>query len=318
MITSVLLGGRVSGPAEVVVVSSPTFFAIGAGWLLARLKRARLVVEVRDLWPAIFSELGVLTSRPVIRLLERLELAAYAAADTVIVVSDGFRANLIARGVPADKVHTIRNGVCPGEFDPDAPADARLRARLGARPGDCLVLYAGTHGISQGLTSVADAAARLAGEAIRFAFVGEGADKQRLRHRVAELGLDHVTLLPGIPHEQVPALLAAADVCLVPLRDVPLFSSFIPSKMFEYLAAGKPVVGSVAGEAAQILREAGACVVPPADSEALAAAIRALAADPRRRQAVGRQGRCYVEKYFDRGTLARLYRKLLDSPGGRR
>ncbi|MGH3186222.1 MAG: glycosyltransferase family 4 protein [Streptosporangiaceae bacterium] len=318
MITSVLLGGRASGPADVVVVSSPTFFAIGSGWLLARLKRARLVVEVRDLWPAIFTELGVLTSRPLIRVLERLELAAYAAADTVIVVSDGFRSNLIARGVPAAKVHTIRNGVTPGEFDPGIPADARLRATLGARPDDCLVLYAGTHGISQGLTAVADAAARLTGQAIRFAFVGEGADKQRLAHRVAELGLDNVTLLDGVPHEQVPALLAAADICLVPLRDVPLFSGFIPSKMFEYLAAGKPVVGAVAGEAAQILGEAGALVVPPADSAALAAAIRALAADPQRRQAMGRQGRRYVEEYFDRGTLARQYRKLIDSPGARR
>ena len=165
---------------------------------------------------------------------------------------------------------------------------------------------------------MADAAAQLTGEPIRFAFVGEGADKQRLRRRVAELGLRNVTMLPGVPHEQVPALLAAADICLVPLRDVPLFSSFIPSKMFEYLAAGKPVVGALAGEAAQILREAGAWVVPPADSEALAAAIRTLAADPQRRQAMGQQGRCYVEKYFDRGMLARLYRKFLDSPGGRR
>jgi glycosyltransferase involved in cell wall biosynthesis len=318
MISSVLLGGRPSGPADVIVVSSPTFFAVGAGWLLARLKRARLVVEVRDLWPAIFTELGVLTSRPVIRLLERLELAAYSAADTVIVVSDGFRANLIGRGVPASKVHTIRNGVRPGEFDPDAPADTRLRTRLGARPGDCLVLYAGTHGISQGLTSVADTAAQLTDEAIRFAFVGDGADKQRLRQRVVEHGLRNVTLLPGIPHEQVPALLAAADICLVPLRDVPLFSSFIPSKMFEYLAAGKPVVAALAGEAAQILREAGAWIVPPADSEALAAAIRTLAADPQRRQAMGRQGRYYVEKHFDRGALAQLYRSILDAPGGQR
>jgi hypothetical protein len=317
IITSVLFGGRASGSADVVVVSSPTFFSIASGWLLARLKRARLVVEVRDLWPAIFSELGVLTNRPVLRLLERLELVAYAAADTVIVVSDGFRANLIQRGVPADKVHTIRNGVRPGEFDPGAPADAQLRARLGASPGDCLVLYAGTHGISQGLTSVADAAAQLTDEPIRFAFVGDGADQRRLHDRVAEHGLRNVTLLPSLPHEQVPALLAAADICLVPLRDVPLFSSFIPSKMFEYLAAGKPVVGALAGEAAQILGEAGAWVVPPGNSEALAAAIRTLAADPQRRQAMGQQGRCYVEKYFDRAMLARLYRKLLDSPGGR-
>jgi glycosyltransferase involved in cell wall biosynthesis len=307
MVTGVLLGWRASGPADVVVVSSPTFFAIGAGWLLARLKRARLVVEVRDLWPAIFTELGVLTNRRVIRILERLELAAYAAADTVIVVSDGFRANLIGRGVPAGKVHTIRNGVSPGEFG--GAADPQVRARLGARPGDCLVLYAGTHGISQGLTSVADAAARL--PSVRFAFVGEGADKRRLRDRVAELGLGNVTLLPGVPHDQVPALLAAADIGLVPLRDVPLFSSFIPSKMFEYLAAGRPVIGAVAGEAAQILREAGAQVVPPGDGAALADAIAALAGDPGRRASMGRQGRGYVERYFDRGMLARQYRKLL-------
>jgi glycosyltransferase involved in cell wall biosynthesis len=143
--------------------------------------------------------------------------------------------------------------------------------------------------------------------------VGEGADKQRLSDRVAELGLRNVTLLPGVPHDQVPALLAAADICLVPLRDVPMFSAFIPSKLFECLAAGRPVVGAVAGEAAQILREAGAQVVPPADSTALAAAIEALAADPPRRTAMGRQGRCYVEKYFDRDTLARQYHKLLGS-----
>jgi len=318
MITGVLLGWRASGPADVVVVSSPTFFSIGAGWLLAKFKRARLVVEIRDLWPAIFTELGVLTNRPVVRLLERLELAAYAAADTVIVVSDGFRANLIGRGVPSEKVHTIRNGVNPGDFDPGASADPELRTRLGAGPGDCLVLYAGTHGISQGLTSVADAAARLPDKPIRFAFVGEGADKRRLKNRVAELGLDNVTMLSSVPHDHVPAVLAAADICLVPLRDLPLFSAFIPSKMFECLAAGRPVVGSVAGEAAQILREAGAHVVPPGDSVALAAAIEVLAADPGRRAAMGRQGRCYVEEYFDRRTLARHYGKLIGSSGGRR
>jgi glycosyltransferase involved in cell wall biosynthesis len=316
MITSVLLGWRASGPTEVVVVSSPTFFSIGAGWLLARLKRARLVVEVRDLWPALFTELGVLTSRPLIRMLERLELAAYAAADTVIVVSDGFRANLIGRGVPADKVHTIRNGVNTRDFNSRVTADPELRSRLGADPDDCLVLYAGTHGISQGLTSVVDAAARLADKPIRFAFVGEGADKRRVQRRVAELGLRNVALFPSVPHDQVPALLATVDICLIPLRDIPLFSSFIPSKMFECLAVGRPVVGAVTGEAAQILREAGAQVVPPEDSKALADAIEKLAADPRRREAMGREGRSYVEKYFDRRTLAQQYRKLISSSGG--
>ena len=161
---------------------------------------------------------------------------------------------------------------------------------------------------------MADAAAQLTRKPIRFAFVGEGADKERLQRRVAELGLRNVSLLPGVPHDQIPALYAAADICLVPLRDVPLFSVFIPSKMFEYLAAGRAVVGSVAGEAAQILREAGAQLVPPEDSVALADAIEELAADPERREAMGRQGRCYVEKYFDRAAQARQYRKLLGPP----
>src|ERR1700744_3507091 len=106
MASSVLLGARAAGRAEVVVVSSPTFFSIGSAWLLAKLKRARFVVEIRDLWPAIFVELGVLTNRRVIGLLERLELAAYAAADQVVVVSEGFRDNLIERGVPAGHGHT--------------------------------------------------------------------------------------------------------------------------------------------------------------------------------------------------------------------
>jgi glycosyltransferase involved in cell wall biosynthesis len=318
MISSVLLGGRRCGPADTVVVSSPTFFSIGAAWLLARLKRARLVVEIRDLWPAIFVELGVLTNRRLIRLLERLELAAYAAADRVVVVSDGFRANLIDRGVPGHKVHTIRNGVALDRFDPHAAVDPALRHRLGARDGDCLVLYLGTHGISHGLPGVADAAARLAGQRIHFGFVGEGADKPRLERRVAELGLANVTLLPGVPHDEVPALLAAADICLVSLRDVPLFTTFIPSKMFEYLAAGKAVIGAVAGEAAQILRDAGAEVVPPADSAALAMAVLLLAADPQRRQEMGRQGRAHVERCFDRVALARQYRTILDLPGGSR
>ena len=318
MISSVLLGFRACGRADVVVVSSPTFFSIGAAWALAKLKRARLVVEIRDLWPAIFVELGVLTNRRLISLLERLELAAYAAADEVVVVSEGFRANLISRGVPPGRVHTIRNGVTLGDFDPEVAADPAVRARLGARPRDCLVLYVGTHGISQGLQGVADAAAQMRGESVHFAFIGEGADKPQLRSRLDELGLANVTLLPGVPHSEVPALLAAADICLAPLRHVPLFSTFIPSKIFEYLAAGKAVIGGVEGETAQILREAGATVVPPEDSYALAQAIRALSADPGRRLAMGRQGRAQAERCFDRVALAREYRKILEMAGERR
>lgn len=315
MITSVLLGGRGCGPADTVVVSSPTFFSIGAGWLLARMKRARLVVEVRDLWPGVFEELGVLTSRRLLHLLEWLELAAYAAADQVVVVSDGFRDDLVRRGVPPGKVHTIRNGVRLDQFTPGNRADPAVRAGLGAGRGDCLVLYLGTHGICQGLSQIVDAAADLTDRPVHFAFVGEGAEKAQLVARVAELGLRNVTMLPGVAHDQVPDMLAAADICVLALRDVTLFEAFIPSKIFEYLAAGKAVVGAVTGEAARILSDAGALAVPPDDSAALAAAIAGLATDPDRRLAMGRKGRLHVEQCFDRIALAREYRKLLDTPG---
>jgi glycosyltransferase involved in cell wall biosynthesis len=310
MVSSLVLGFRPTGPADVVVVSSPTFFSIFSAWALAKTKRARLIVEIRDLWPAIFVELGVLTNRRLIAVLEALELWAYRAADAVVVVSDGFRDDLIRRGVPADKVETIRNGADLERFQP-AVADDAARQRLGARVDECLVLYIGAHGISHGLDSVVEAAELLRDRPIHFAFVGEGARKRDLQDQVRRLGLEHVTMLDGVPRDEVAELLAAADICLVPLRDVPLFTTFIPSKIFEYFATGKAVVGAVAGEPAQILTEGGADVVGPGDPKALAAAIAALAEDPDRRARMGSNGRRYVTQHFDRSKLAARYRSLM-------
>jgi hypothetical protein len=118
-------------------------------------------------------------------------------------------------------------------------------------------------------------------------------------------------MLTGVPREEVPGLLAAADICLVPLRDVPLFSTFIPSKIFECLAAGKAVIGALRGEAAQILGEAGAVIVDPGDAAALATAISDLAGDPERRVTMGAEGRRYVTERFDRRELADRFRAIL-------
>ena len=308
MVTAVALGLRRVGRPDVVIVSSPTFFSIFSAWFIARVKRARLIVEVRDLWPAIFVELGVLRSKRLIWLLERLELAAYRAADAVVVVSEGFREDIARRGVDARKIHTIRNGVDLERFRADTARDEETRRSLGATgDDDVLVLYIGAHGISHGLTSIAEAAGRVADRQIRFAFVGEGAAKPELERRVQDLGLQNVTLLPGVPRERVPGILAAADICLAPLRDVPLFSTFIPSKIFEYLGAGRPVIGSLRGEPARILEEAGGVVVEPEDVAAIANAVEELARDPDRRREMGIRGRRHVELEFDRRKLARDY-----------
>jgi glycosyltransferase involved in cell wall biosynthesis len=319
MLSAVLLGTSQVGHQDVVVVSSPTFFSIFSGWLIARIKRARLVVEVRDLWPAIFVELGVLTNPTLIGVLERLELAAYRAADRVVLVSEGFRESLIERGVPAGKLAVIRNGVDLERFSPDEERRPDVRRTLGATDDQVLCLYIGAHGISHGLPAVAEAAALLADrEDVRFAFVGDGAAKAELGRVVHERGLRNVTMLSGVPREDVPGLLAAADICLAPLRDVPLFSTFIPSKIFEYLGSGKAVIGSLRGEPARILAEAGAVVVGPERPQELADAVVELAGDPVRRSEMGRSGRRYVEREFDRRRLAHQYVELMtDITAGR-
>lgn len=311
MVSSLLFGCFLVGRQDVIVVSSPTFFSIFSAWILARTRRTRFVIEIRDLWPAIFVELGVLKNSWIISMLEWAELRAYRAADAVVVVSEGFRENLVARGVPADKVTTIRNGVDLDEFATiDAAPSAEMRGRLGAQPDSTLVLYVGAHGISHGLRSVVDAAQRMPSN-IQLSFVGDGAEKKALVQYARGLGVGNVAFLDSVPHDRVPKLLAAADICLVPLRDVPLFTTFIPSKIFEYLGASKAVVGAVRGEPATILREAGAVVVEPEHPEQLADAIRTLAGDPDQRSEMGKAGRRYVEEHFDRRVLAQRYLEVL-------
>jgi hypothetical protein len=125
------------------------------------------------------------------------------------------------------------------------------------------------------------------------------------------LGLKNVIMHPGVPRDEVPDLLAAADICLVPLRDLPLFSTFIPSKIFEYFAVGKPVIGAVRGEAAAILRDGGALVIEPGNPAALAEAVAELAGDADRRAAMGGEAREYVATHYDRRQLAAQYRAIL-------
>ncbi|MCU1486949.1 MAG: glycosyl transferase group 1 [Actinomycetia bacterium] len=311
MVSSVLLGGRAVGRQDVVVVSSPTFFSIFSAWFLARTRSARFVLEVRDLWPAIFVELGVLRNRTVIAALEVLERWAYRVADRVVVVTDGFRDVLVGDGVPAAKVEVIPNGVDLTRFDGTADG-SRVRAALGGvGPETCVVLYAGAHGISHALPAVLAAASRSAADDVRWVFVGEGAAKRALVAEASARGLDKVSFHAAVPRDEMAALLAAADVCLVSLRDIPLFRTFIPSKMFEYLAVGRPVIGLVAGEPAAILTAAGAVVVPPEDADALAAAVRSLATDPDRRVEQAERGRAYVIAHHDRRALAERYAAVL-------
>jgi glycosyltransferase involved in cell wall biosynthesis len=313
MVQAVLQGTPALRGSDVVVASSPTLFAVVAAWLVSRRLRVPFVFEVRDLWPAIFVELGVLRNRFAIAWLEQLELFLYRRAAAVVTVTRAFAADIERRGIPGRKLSVIPNGVDLEAFAP-APPDRALRERLGCGDGDVLVLYCGALGISQALGRVLEAAARLRGDArLHFLLVGEGAEKTALEARARELQTANVTFHASVPREQVAALYRSADVCLVPLRAIPLFRSFIPSKMFEILACARPVLASLEGEAAQILADSGAAlVVPPEDVEALAGALARLADDPALRAGLAARGRPYVAEHFDRRRLAERYLTLLE------
>jgi glycosyltransferase involved in cell wall biosynthesis len=313
MVQAVLQGTPALRGTDVVVASSPTLFAVVAAWFVSRRLRVPFVFEVRDLWPAIFVELGVLSNRFTIACLEQLELFLYRRAAAVVTVTQAFAADIERRGIPSRKLSVIPNGVDLEAFAP-GPPDRAVRERLGCRDGDVVVLYCGALGISQALGRVLEAAARLRDDTrLRFLLVGEGAEKEALHARARELQLANVRFHDSVPRDQVAALYRSADVCLVPLRAIPLFRSFIPSKMFEILACSRPVLASLEGEAAQILTDSGAAViVPPEDVDALARALVGLADDSGLRAELAARGRPYVAEHFDRRRLAERYLTLLE------
>ena len=176
------------------------------------------------------------------------------------------------------------------------------------------MLYVGTHGMAHALHVVLEAAARLRDDPDKlFAFVGEGARKEELRRRAAELRLPNVQFIDQQPKSRIPDFYAACDLGLVTLRKTPLFQDVLPSKIFEYLGMERPVIISVDGEARRLVEHAGAGrFVPPEDVDALVSAVRELCAQPQQLAAMGRAGRSHVLEHYDRNRLARRYAGLLD------
>jgi len=311
--SAALTGSRQLRAPNVIIGTSPTLFAAQAAAFAARRYRVPFVMEVRDLWPGIFVELGVLKSRVLIGLLERWEMSLYKQAHRVVTVTERFRENLIERGIAANKVVTITNGA-DTDFWTESQARDDLREKMQVE-GKVVVLYIGAHGISQGLRAILKAAERLRSRSdIVFLFVGEGADKEALVAFAAERGLHNVRFVDPVGKSEVRDFYALADVGLVPLRDIAGFDAFIPSKMFEFLAMNRPVLGSVRGEAAEILERSGAAiVVKPEDDEAIAAGVVSFAEDSARRVAMGGAGRKFVCKEYSRTALAARYRQVLEA-----
>jgi colanic acid biosynthesis glycosyl transferase WcaI len=299
------------GRYDVLYATSPPLFVGGAALSLSYLRRIPLVFEVRDLWPESAVALGEMTNPRAVAAAGKLEEMCYNRARCIVVVTEGIRRRLEDRGF-GGKVALIPNGANTDLFRPVPEAGAALRAELGLT-GKFLVLYAGIHGVAQGLETVLEAARLVQGVPdIHFLFVGEGprkADLQALRNKLA---LTNVTMLAERPRSEMPAFLSAADVALVPLRGLELFRGAMPSKMFDAWACGCPVVLSIDGEARQLLGMADAGVFVEAENaEQMARAILRLKEEPGKLRRYRENGRRFVEAHYSRQHLAACLEALL-------
>ena len=303
----------------VVWGTSPPLFQAVTAWLLARVRGVPFVLEIRDLWPDFAVELGVLTNPVLIAAARACERFLYRSADRVVVNSPGFVEHVVARGAPRTRVVVVPNGVDVTPFDPAARGEA-MRTELGAAPGDVLVVYAGAHGIPNDLDVVLDAAERLRDErAIRFALVGGGRDRARLVERARAMGLGNLVFAEAVAKERIPEVLAAADVCVAVLKPLPMFTTTYPNKVFDYMAAGRPVALAIDGVIRGVVEEAGAgAYVPPGDAAAMAAAILRYARDPDLRARHGHAGRAHVEARFRREGQGEALRLLFRDVAARR
>lgn len=294
---------------DVVWGTSPPIFQGVTAWMLARLKRAKFLFEVRDLWPRFAIAVGVLTNPGLIFLSEWLEKLLYRHADCLVVNSPGYLEHVKQHG--ARNVSLIPNGADPSMFNPFDEGE-KFRHANGLH-GKYVVMYAGAHGMSNDLGIVLDAAGLLRmDEKIQFVLLGDGKDKPALIAQAQQMGLKNVTFHPSLPKTEMPSALAGSNACLAILKPLDEYKTTYPNKVFDYMAAGKPVVLAIDGVIREVV-EAADCgyYAPPGDPQQLAAIIRKLASDPEKSRIMGINGRKYLEDHFSRKVVGEKLISLL-------
>ena len=306
-----LLASLGAGRARVVVCVSPPLQLGATSWLITRARRARLITHLQDIVPDAAISTGMMSTGRAAAVSRRLEKFVYRHSDVITVISDGFRDNLLAKGVPATKVSVLPNWIDARSFD--VTPDPSLRTILGAPDGEMLVLHTGNMGAKQGLETVVDAAGELRDDDVAITLIGDGQSRPSLEERAARNPSRRLKFL-GL-QENLPATLAAADVLVLSQR-AQVTDSAAPSKLLSYMASGKPIVATVneSSEAAHLIREAGCgVVVPPERPDRLAEALRDLRRHPQRHAALGAAGRRHVTANFDRAAILARWSALVDA-----
>ena len=308
---SSFLKGLAARQVDLVWGTTPPIFQAVTGWLLARLKRVPYVLEVRDLWPDFAIDVGVLNNHILISASRWLEKFLYRHADHIIVNSPGFIQHISAR---TDKPITlIPNGVDASMFTLNREG-LEIKNHYGL-DGKFVVLYAGAHGLANDLITLLEAAEVIINETnIKIILVGDGKEKPALMAVAEANNLTNVLFLPPISKHQIHSILAASDACLAILKPIDMFKTTYPNKVFDYMAAAKPVILAIDGVIREVVEAAGCGIfTTPGNSQALADAIRTMAANPDNAAQMGKNGRFYVEKHFDRAELSTRLEQLFAS-----
>jgi glycosyltransferase involved in cell wall biosynthesis len=308
--TAVLRCGR----PDVVIATSPPLVAVIPGWLAAVRHRAKLIFEIRDLWPESAVTTGVLRKKAALtRLLYALERWACRRADKVTVLTPAFREDLLRRGLAAaDKIVFVPNGADLGRFSP-APPDPVLREALGWG-GRFVVLYSGAHGRANAVGQLVDVAVLLKDRPdILIAMVGDGPERKHQEQRARAFELTNIVFNGSQPKERMPAIVNACDVGAAVLQNNPTFRTVYPNKIFDYMACGKPTLLAIDGVARELVcdRAQAGVFAEPENARAIADAIRKLASDAALRAEMGRRGRAWVEANASREGLAQLYAGIM-------
>lgn len=301
-----------AGPVDLVMGTSPPIFQAVSAWLVAVLRRRPFLLEVRDLWPDFAIDIGVLRNPVLIALSRWLERFLYRRATHLLVNSPAYRDYLIGKGVPQEKISLIPNGVDPEMFDPEARGE-RLRAEW-RLDGKFVVTYAGALGLANDIPTILRAADRLRDQSeVHFLLVGDGKERANLEAQAHQLGLTNVTFVGSRPKFEMAEVLAASDACLATLRDIPMFRTTYPNKVFDYMAAGRPTILAIDGVIRQVIEAAGGGIfVPPGDDAALATAVISLSQDRARSRAMGQAARAYAVEHFNRRQQAAQFAELIE------
>jgi glycosyltransferase involved in cell wall biosynthesis len=300
---------------DVVIGTSPQFFTACAAFAVGLLKRRGWVFELRDIWPESIKAVGALKNGPLLKLLEGMEMFLYRRASRVVAVTHAFKARLAERGVDPAKIHVVTNGADLSRFGP-RPKPEVLAARLGLT-GKFVAGYVGTHGLAHGLDTLLEAAQVLAtrpeAASIQILMLGDGARKAELVARAAEMGLVNVTFVGSVPKDEVADYWALLDVSIIHLRRDPLFRTVIPSKLFECMAMGLPVLHGVEGESAEIVdREKVGNTFAPENAGALAEALLRVSSDQGILESFRQNAISSAPKY-DRTKQAEIMLEILKS-----